>query len=152
MGFCEQCGQSVEHDAMFCSACGTRKQLVIASLPGQARTVMNMQSPHDAQRMLVNVSSGFCHACGLVIDSRAEICPRCGVRQGFAVGTKSRITAALLAVFLGGFGAHKFYLGRPVQGLIYLLFCWTAIPALIAFVEFIIYLCASDSSFAAKYG
>jgi TM2 domain-containing membrane protein YozV len=32
------------------------------------------------------------------------------------------------------------------------LFCWTFIPAIIAFIEFIVYLCMSDESFSAKYG
>ena len=30
---------------------------------------------------------------------------------------KSRIAAALLAFFLGGFGVHKFYLGKIGQGI-----------------------------------
>lgn len=94
----------------------------------------------------------FCFACGQGIDVRAEICPKCGVRQKRAVDQKSRIAAALLAFFLGGFGIHKFYLGRIVWGFVYLLFCWTFIPSLVAFVEFIVYLCMSDESFAAKYG
>lgn len=101
-----------------------------------------------------NVPSKFCFACGQTIDSRAEICPRCGVRQHTApvVGEKSRIAAALLAFFLGGFGVHKFYLGRVGQGFLYLIFCWTFIPAFIAFIEFIIYLVTSDEEFARKYG
>ncbi|MCL2012395.1 MAG: TM2 domain-containing protein [Cystobacterineae bacterium] len=94
----------------------------------------------------------FCFACGQAIDARAEICPKCGVRQKRATGTKSRGSAALLAFFLGGIGIHKFYLGRPFQGIIYLLFFWTLIPGIIAFIEFIVYLCMSDESFAAKYG
>ncbi len=68
-----------------------------------------------------------------------------------AASDKSRITAALLALFLGYFGIHKFYLGQTFQGVLYLCFCWTAIPAFIAFVECIIYLCQSDESFANKY-
>lgn len=96
--------------------------------------------------------SVFCFACGQPVDSRAEVCTKCGVRQRQAAGQKSRIAAALLAFFLGGLGIHKFYLGRVVWGFIYLLFCWTFIPAIIAFIEFIIYLCMSDESFAAKYG
>jgi TM2 domain-containing membrane protein YozV len=68
------------------------------------------------------------------------------------VGQKNRIVAALLAFFLGGFGAHKFYLGRIGWGILYLLFFWTLIPGIIAFVEFIIYLCTSDEDFARKYG
>ncbi|MCL6239409.1 MULTISPECIES: TM2 domain-containing protein [Acinetobacter] len=73
-----------------------------------------------------------------------------------ALGTqyvqKSRIVAALLAFFLGGFGIHKFYLGRIGWGIVYLLFCWTFIPSIVAFIEFIIYLCTSDEDFARKYG
>lgn len=65
---------------------------------------------------------------------------------------KSRISAALFAFFLGGFGAHKFYLGQTGQGIIYLLFFWTLIPALVAFVEFILLLSMSDEKFNQKYG
>ncbi len=65
--------------------------------------------------------------------------------------TKSRITAALLAIFLGDIGIHKFYLGRPIQGVIYLFFCWTGIPGIIGFFEGIIYLLMSDASFGMKY-
>lgn len=67
------------------------------------------------------------------------------------VSKKSRIVAAILAFFLGGFGIHKFYLGRVGQGILYLLFCWTSIPSIIAFIEFIIYLCGSEEAFDQKY-
>jgi TM2 domain-containing membrane protein YozV len=102
----------------------------------------------------------YCHACAAVLDARAEICPRCGVRQLGAASSlgrttpsgRSRIAAALFAFFLGGFGVHKFYLGQVGLGVVYLLFCWTFIPAIIAFIEFIILLTQSDEAFAAKYG
>lgn len=64
---------------------------------------------------------------------------------------RNRIAAALLAIFLGDFGIHKFYLGKPVQGFIYLIFFWTFLPSLIGFIEGIIYLCMSDKSFENKY-
>lgn len=38
----------------------------------------------------------------------------------------------LLALFLGGIGAHDFYVGKPVKGLIKLAFCWTGIPTIIS--------------------
>lgn len=71
---------------------------------------------------------------------------------GQQIGQKNRIVAALLAFFLGGFGAHKFYLGRIGWGIVYLIFCWTFIPTIVAFIEFIIYLTMSDEDFAKKYG
>ena len=48
---------------------------------------------------------------------------------------KDRTTGLLLALFLGGVGGHRFYLGQAGLGVAYLLFCWTLIPAIIAFVE-----------------
>ena len=45
---------------------------------------------------------------------------------------------AILAILLGSFGIHRFYAGKVVSGIFYLLFCWTFIPGIIAFVEGII--------------
>nr|DAJ02229.1 MAG TPA: putative membrane protein [Caudoviricetes sp.] len=38
----------------------------------------------------------------------------------------------LLALFLGGIGAHDFYVGKPVTGFTKLVFCWTGIPVIIS--------------------
>lgn len=104
---------------------------------------------------VVGASEKFCFQCGEKIHGLAEICPRCGVRQpvvpGMVTAGPNRIVAALLAVLLGGFGLHKFYLGRVGWGLLYLLFCWTFVPAVVGFIEGIIYLTMSDAGFAAKY-
>ena len=43
----------------------------------------------------------------------------------------------LLALFLGGIGAHDFYVGKPVKGLIKLVFCWTGIPTIISLFNII---------------
>lgn len=102
----------------------------------------------------------YCSDCGQVISEKAEICPKCGVRQTAvpsAFGTtapngKNKLTAALLAFFLGAFGAHKFYLGQIGFGILYLLFFWTLIPSIIAFIEFIILLTMSDEVFNARFG
>jgi len=64
---------------------------------------------------------------------------------------KSRITAGLLALFVGFFGIHKFYLKQIGLGIIYLLFCWTGIPGIIALIEGIIFLSMSDDDFNEKY-
>lgn len=48
---------------------------------------------------------------------------------------KNPTTAVLLALFLGGLGAHKFYLGKTGMGIVYILFAWTTIPAWIALIE-----------------
>lgn len=64
---------------------------------------------------------------------------------------KNRIIAALLAIFLGTFGIHKFYLKQNGMGVLYLLFCWTYIPSFVGFIEGIIMLCTTDQKFEEKY-
>jgi TM2 domain-containing membrane protein YozV/Tfp pilus assembly protein PilE len=90
----------------------------------------------------------YCSSCGNLIKLKDEICPKCGVRQRKGA---DKTALALLAFFLGGIGAHKFYLGKYLQGVLYILFCWTGIPSLIAFIEFIIYLCTPGEKIAQKY-
>lgn len=64
---------------------------------------------------------------------------------------KSKTTAGILAILLGGLGVHKFYLGQTGKGILYLLFCWTYIPAILGVIEGITYLTSSDEKFYSKY-
>ena len=66
-------------------------------------------------------------------------------------GNRTKGMAALLAFLLGGLGAHKFYLGQPAWGFIYLFFCWTFIPVFIAFLEVFVFLSHSEKDFDRKY-
>ena len=45
------------------------------------------------------------------------------------------IVGVLLALFLGCFGIHHFYLRRNGLGVLYLLFFWTGITAILGFIE-----------------
>ncbi|NOU92479.1 NINE protein [Paenibacillus sp. LMG 31456] len=64
---------------------------------------------------------------------------------------KSKVTAGILAILVGGFGVHKFYLGKTLLGVVYLLFCWTGIPSIIGLIEGILYLTKTDDEFQRKY-
>lgn len=64
---------------------------------------------------------------------------------------KNKVVAALLAIFLGGIGIHKFYLGSVGWGVLYILFAWTWIPMIVGFIEGLMYLFMSDKTFEAKY-
>lgn len=91
-----------------------------------------------------------CRGCGRELHVSAASCPQCGARTGSHTGGKSKVVAALLAFFLGGLGIHRFYLGQW-WGLFYLLFCWTLIPGLIAFVETIVFLLTDQQKWDDRY-
>lgn len=48
---------------------------------------------------------------------------------------KSTRTAQLLAIFLGGIGAHWYYVGNMGRTVLYVAFCWTFIPMILGFLE-----------------
>lgn len=64
---------------------------------------------------------------------------------------KNRSIAILLTFFLGALGIHKFYLGYNFAGVMYLIFSWTFIPALLSIFDFIGLLLMSDQAFNAQY-
>lgn len=95
----------------------------------------------------------YCPSCGKEMHESARACPSCGApNQNAPVEEgKSRIVAGVLALLLGGFGVHRFYLGQIGRGMLYLLFFWTCVPGIIALVEGIVYLCGSEAAFNAKF-
>ena len=50
----------------------------------------------------------------------------------------NKIVYALLAFFLGTFGAQEFYAGNTRAAVLSLLFCWTGIPTIYGIYKFII--------------
>ncbi|MDW2958782.1 MAG: TM2 domain-containing protein [Alphaproteobacteria bacterium] len=86
----------------------------------------------------------YCRECGARHSDKANACPKCGY-QMFDV-SKSMVVYILLALFLGGWGVHKFYAGRQNEGIAMLLMGtigWLLIiPGIIvwiwAFVDFIV--------------
>lgn len=65
---------------------------------------------------------------------------------------KSKKTATILAFpILGGIGIHKFYLGQIGQGIMYLIFSFLLIPAIVSLFEFISYLSMSTEKFDTKF-
>ncbi len=59
----------------------------------------------------------------------------------------SKVAYVLLAFLLGGIGAHNFYAGKIGLGILYLLFFWTFIPAIAAFIQAIVALCKTSDAY-----
>ena len=71
------------------------------------------------------------------------------------VKRKTRVVAALLAVFLGLVGAHKFYLGHPKLGILYILLTCTVIGGVFtgwgSIIEGVLFVTKSDEDFQRVY-
>ena len=93
--YCRNCGVLVNNSDMICAKC------------------------------LVPLGAGeqFCQACGAAAQKGRPSCPSCGaklslsLRQTGQTGFKSKRVSVLLALILGFFGAHDFYLGNKKWGL-----------------------------------
>lgn len=117
--FCRNCGKEVNGNAAVCVSCG------------------------------VQVGNGvhFCQNCGAETNPAAAICTKCGVAlsQPIPAGEqKSKLTAGLLGIFLGGLGIHNFYLGYTGKAIaqIVLSFCF-GIGAIWGLIEGIMILTGS---------
>ncbi len=124
---CPQCGAPVDATADSCKFCGEKiavQQATQAAPQQGAPTVIIQQvAPQQVYASPINP----------------------------AWPVKSKIVAGILGILLGGLGIHKFYLGQIGKGILYLIFCWTYIPAILGFIEGITCLCSNDEKFQLKY-
>lgn len=93
--FCRNCGEQYRTDeAVLCVKCGTPK--------GQG--------------------ANFCPNCGKPVHPDCTVCMNCGValKHVAMYKQKSKMVAGLLAIFLGAFGIHNFYLGYTNKAIVQL--------------------------------
>jgi TM2 domain-containing membrane protein YozV len=55
--------------------------------------------------------------------------------EQYEAARRDEVVGILLALFLGGFGVHHFYLRRAGWGVLYCCFCWTPLPWVLGFIE-----------------
>jgi hypothetical protein len=131
--FCSACGNANSAATQFCPKCGTAQSQ--AAAPGYTAPQANFAQP---QQNFAQPQQGFAQP---------------GFQQpAYGPAPKSRVTAGLFALLLGGLGVHKFYLNKAGMGVLYLLLSWTFVPAIIALIEGIIYLTQDDATFSRNQG
>lgn len=136
---CPQCGAPIDPTATECKYCGeklTAQQAAQQSQPQQAYA-QQPQQVYSQQPQIV------------IQQAAPQPVYVSGIDPSWPV--KSKVAAGLLGIFLGGLGIHKFYMGKIGMGILYLCFCWTYIPAIVGFIEGIIYLCSNDENFQLKH-
>jgi TM2 domain-containing membrane protein YozV len=55
--------------------------------------------------------------------------------QHYAAVRRDEVVGILLALFLGSFGVHHFYLRRTGLGILYCCFFWSGLPGFLGFIE-----------------
>lgn len=80
----------------------------------------------------------YCTNCGSELNEQQDICLKCGVRVNKINSNnpeaKSKIAAGLLALFLGSYGVHNFYLGYTGKAVTQLLLTVLGIPLSLIFI------------------
>lgn len=117
--FCKNCGKEIMPNAVICVGCGVK----------------------------VGDGVNYCMNCGNQIAPNANVCTTCGcATNNIMPGTqrKSKMTAGLLGIFLGGLGIHNFYLGYTGKAIaqIVLSFCF-GVGYIWGLIEGIMILCGS---------
>lgn len=136
--FCSACGSANPAATQFCPKCGTANLNSSVGAPAAPQQTFAAPAPTygQPQQSFTAPQQNFSQP---------------GFQQqapSYGPAPKSRVTAGLFALLLGGIGVHKFYLNKAGLGVLYILFCWTFVPAVIAFIEGIIYLTQDDATFS----
>lgn len=115
--YCKSCGQPINDNQAICLNCGVK----------------------------VGEGTKHCANCGKELQPNAAVCLNCGAAVAKTVAPtdswtpagKDKLTAILLAFFLGGLGIHCFYLGEKKKGILRLLTSWFGLGGILALIDFI---------------
>lgn len=130
---CPQCGAPRTHGATSCEYCGN---LFEVEKPPVQQAPIYTPPPIYQQPMQYHQNMQTMQMMNDGIDPSWPI--------------KDKACAGILAILLGTFGIHHFYLGKIPQGIIYLVLCATGIPTFLGIIEGIMILCSSDHNFQVK--
>lgn len=68
------------------------------------------------------------------------------------MGYKYNFWCFIILCFVGGFiGLQEFYRGKVALGVLAVLFFWTGIPSIVAFIEGLVWLFRGENIFIDKY-
>lgn len=120
MAFCSNCGNKLIDGAEFCTECGTKVSDIKNDYNERSSSIAEKQCPQCGERMPDDMF--YCLNCGYQFHDKDEEFDDVVHRVQMLQGTwKNKWISLVLCVFLGVFGAHKFYEGKIFLGILYLL-------------------------------
>lgn len=131
---CSNCNYQYTEDERFCPNCGQAR--------GEENNAYNNNvNYYGAPNINQDLS-------GTQINSAEDV-----ERMNVPKSAKSKTTAGVLALLLGAWGIHKFYLGYYGTGVIMILICFLTcgMSYILAIIEGIIYLSMSNQDFYLTY-
>lgn len=164
---CAFCGETISGLTAVCPYCAEpQPQVQVTTQPSQPQYLPPQPQQAFASNGAANVRCDACGSHMQVNPGSSQVtCVYCGAikilpqqPEYIAVGGHSqsvnvnvvmpvtteistaavnKVVYLLLCWFLGWFGAHKFYIGKTTAGILYLVFCWTFIPAILSLIDFI---------------
>ena len=120
--YCKTCGKEMNENQIICLGCGCEK----------------------------GTGTKYCANCGKELTENAYACMNCGVAADFGSAKKNSglksdwcpsdkepVLVIVLAILLGAFGIHNFYLGETKKGILKLCTCWLLVGEILALIDFI---------------
>ncbi|GEM_PF-185889 len=109
--YCRKCGSKLPDNSKFCDTCGASINTGLSSSTSAA-TPQPRPSGYQSEADIARAGAEVARAGAEVARAKADFVNAAAYAATRAVSPKSRLAATLLAVFLGAFGAHRFYLGK----------------------------------------
>ena len=94
--------------------------------------------------------SGFykCLNCNAEVSEEQTICPNCGLDLN---KIKTKTIAVVLAIFLGVVGAHKFYHGSWVLGILYCIMAINGFSIILGLADALILMVTPEKYYHYRY-
>lgn len=127
--YCFNCGAEVYEDDNFCPYCGQRLK---------DNSTKKVEVEKDIFVEAEEIKDEPTNTSTITYENANATEPKSG---------KDKLLAGILAITLGDFGVHNFYMGRIARGVLGALFWWTCIPGIIGFIEGIVILLGTDEAF-----
>ncbi|MDR1734577.1 MAG: NINE protein [Oscillospiraceae bacterium] len=151
MPFCTVCGKELPEVAAFCTTCAAKVGEAAPAQPTDATEAPAAVQPLAPLYPSSNLPQAYPAQQGYYPAPQQQGYYPQTVQAPPGTKAVNKLAYGLCGIFLGSLGVHKFLAGKIGLGVVYLLFCWTGIPALVGLIEGIIGLTKESDAYGNIY-